>query len=169
MPITYTYDTRGRVETISQGANRTYTLTYDSHGNLDTMTDPLSRTVSFDYDLAGRMTKQVMPDLREVNLTYDANGNIKTIQPPGRPSHEFNYTPVNLEEDYIPPDIGIGPPQTHYIYNLDRQLTQVQRPDGKNIDLFLCARERVAKTGLCPWACGHAPGWKNIWWKPDPG
>ncbi|MFC1850395.1 RHS repeat domain-containing protein [candidate division CSSED10-310 bacterium] len=135
MPITYNHDTRGRIESVSQGPNRTYILTYDSHGNLDTVTDPLGRIVAFDYDLAGRMTKQVMPDLREINVTFDASGNLKTIQPPGRPIHEFNYTPVNLEEDYIPPDIGIGPPQTHYVYNLDRQLTKIQRPDGKTVDM----------------------------------
>ncbi|MFC1850386.1 RHS repeat domain-containing protein [candidate division CSSED10-310 bacterium] len=149
-PVNYSYDSRGRVETISQGANRTYIFTYDSHGNLDTVTDPLSQTVSFDYDLADRMTKQVLPDLREINVSYDANGNVKTIQPSGRPIHEFNYTPVNQQEDYIPPDIGIGPPQNHYVYSLDRQLIQVQRPDGKTIDLAYNATTGKLETITIP-------------------
>jgi YD repeat-containing protein len=33
--------------------------------------------VSFEYDLVGRVTKQILPDLREINMTYDANGNVK--------------------------------------------------------------------------------------------
>jgi len=133
--LNYSYDSHGRISSISQGAGRTYTFTYDSHNNLDTVTDALGHTMSYDYDLAGRMTKETLPDLQEINLTYDKNGNSKTVQPPGRPVHQFNYTPVNLQQDYIPPDVGAGTNSTHYIYNLDKQLTKVERPDGKTIDL----------------------------------
>jgi YD repeat-containing protein len=67
--------------------------------------------------------------------TYDANGNVTSITPPGRPNHTFSYTPVDLEETYGPPDIGIGNVTTQYHYNLDKQLDLVTRPDGQTITL----------------------------------
>ena len=42
---------------------------------------------------------------------------------------------MDLEATYTPPDMGIGTVATSYIYNADRQLTQVQRPDGQTLAL----------------------------------
>jgi len=42
---------------------------------------------------------------------------------------------VDLEEDYVPPDVGAGTNLTHYTYNLDKQLTQIARPDGQAVSL----------------------------------
>ena len=66
---------------------------------------------------------------------HDANGNVTGITPPGKPLHEFAYTPVDLESNYNPPDAGFSPRNTQYAYNLDRQLTTVTRPDGQAIQL----------------------------------
>jgi YD repeat-containing protein len=60
---------------------------------------------------------------------------VASITPPSRPAHTFDYTPVDLEATYIPPDLGIGNVATTYTYNLDRQLTQVTRPDGQTLTL----------------------------------
>jgi YD repeat-containing protein len=89
----------------------------------------------FTYDAAGRVRVQTLPDLREIHTTYDANGNVASITPPSRPAHSFDYTPVDLEATYTPPDLGIGNVATFYTYNADRQLTQVQRPDGQTLIL----------------------------------
>ncbi len=70
-----------------------------------------------------------------LRLRYDANGNVSSITPPGRPAHAFSYTPVDLEQDYSPPDLGFSPRNTQYTYNLDRQLTLVTRPDGQTLTL----------------------------------
>ena len=81
------------------------------------------------------MLTQTLPDLREIQTTYDANGNVASITPPSRPAHAFTYTPIDLESTYTPPDLGIGNVATTYTYNQDRQLTQVQRPDGQSLTL----------------------------------
>ena len=47
------------------------------------MTDPLNRTTSFEYDAVGRITRQVLPNGKQISFTYDANGNITTLTPPG--------------------------------------------------------------------------------------
>src|SRR5262249_27285504 len=93
------------------------------------------RVIGFIYDPAGRVTTQTLPDGREIQYTYDANGNLATLTPPGRPSHGFAYTPVNLNDEYIPPDVGAGTNHTLYTYNADKQLTLVTRPDGKTVSL----------------------------------
>jgi RHS repeat-associated protein len=137
-PVAYTYDTSGRLATITQGtgtAARTSALNYNSKNELTSIVDPLTRTVGFAYDLAGRITTQTLPDTRTIGYTYDGNGNVTSITPPGRPQHQFQYTPVDLESNYNPPDAGFSPRNTQYAYNLDRQLTTVTRPDGQTIQL----------------------------------
>jgi len=137
-PVAFTYDPRGRLQTLTQGTGgtvRTSTFTYNPQGFLASLTDPLSRTVSFGYDAAGRVTSQTLPDLRVIQTTYDANGNVASITPPSRPAHTFGYTPVDLEDTYTPPDLGIGNVASTYTYNQDRQLAQVLRPDGQTLTL----------------------------------
>jgi RHS repeat-associated protein len=136
--VSYTYDSLGRLSTITQGSGveaRTSTLSYNTKNELISILDPLSRSVGFTYDLAGRITKQTLPDLREIQYSYDGNGNVTSITPPGRPAHGFSYTPVDLESNYTPPDAGFSPRHTQYSYNLDRQLTTVTRPDGQALQL----------------------------------
>ncbi len=134
-PVSFAYDARGRLATITEGsgaAARVYTLSYDLLDRLTAIADPLGRSVSFAYHAADRVIQQTLPDGRVIQYSYDANGNATSITPPGRPAHAFDYTPVNLEALYTPPAIG-GPVTTQYTYNLDRQLTLVTRPDGQTI------------------------------------
>lgn len=136
--VAYGYDALGRLSTITQGTGvnaRTSTLNYNTKNELTSIVDPLTRTVGFAYDLAGRITTQTLPDTRTIGYLYDANGNVTGITPPGKPVHQFSYTPVDLESNYNPPDAGFSPRNTQYAYNLDRQLTTVTRPDGQLIQL----------------------------------
>src|SRR5512139_1819789 len=70
-----------------------------------------------------------------IDTTYDPNGNLTLLMPPGRDAHLFSYTPVDLEEQYTPPDLPGAQTVTRYSYNRDKQLTQVQRPDGQLVTL----------------------------------
>src|SRR5437867_4873731 len=137
-PVAYTYDSQGRLATITQGTGvnaRTSTLSYDTKNQLTNVQDPLLRNVGFAYDLAGRITTQTLPDTRTIGYAYDGNGNVASITPPGKPAHAFSYTPVDLESNYDPPNAGFSPKNTQYSYNLDRQLTLVTRPDGQALSL----------------------------------
>ncbi len=142
-PVAYTYDSLGRLSTITQGTGvdaRTSSLAYNSKNELVSLTDPLNRTVGFAYDLAGRITTQTLPDTRQISYSYDANGNVTAITPPGKPAHTFAYTPVDLESQYSPPSPLAGEGggegfRTLYTYNLDRQLTLVTRPDSQTLQL----------------------------------
>lgn len=128
-PVQYAYDAQGRLSRVTQGA-RVMSFTYDVQGRLLTMTDPVARVDSFFYDAADRLVRQVLPDGNEVGFSYDSAGNVVSVTPPSRPAHAFAYNAVDLDTVYSPPDLTGGPTPTRYAYNLDRQLTQVLRPDG---------------------------------------
>ncbi|MBF0292451.1 MAG: RHS repeat protein [Nitrospinae bacterium] len=132
LPISYQYDLHGRLASITQGS-RISSFAYDAQGNFLSVTDPLSRMVAYGYDTAGRIVSQTAPDGSVRRYSYDANGNVTSVTPNGGPNHDFTFTPVNLESAYTPPDIGIGATTTTHSYNLDKALTAITRPDGKQI------------------------------------
>ena len=141
-PINFSYDTRGRLESIVEGEgaiSRSTTLTYHNSGvqagYLNNITDALNRSTNFTYDAVGNLTKQTLPDGREILFSYDANGNMLSLTPPGRSAHVFNYTAGDQEETYTPPALsGVGT-VTSYQYNKDKQLRLVTRPDGKTLSM----------------------------------
>lgn len=135
-PGTIEYDARGRLITTTVGAGasaRINRFNYNSLGYLDTMSDPLSLDTSFEYDQAGRRTRKILADSREIGFDYDANGNTTSITPPGKSAHTFSFTKVNLEDAYNPPALGLVTTPTLREYNLDKRLSTITRPDGKNI------------------------------------
>jgi RHS repeat-associated protein len=135
------YDGHGRLSTLIQGEGteaRSTTFAYHADGAqagyLSSVTDAMNRLVQFEYDAAGRVTRQILPDGREINLSYDPNGNLTALIPPGGSAHVFNYNAVDQENVYTPPNVGAGANVTQYSYNLDRQPTQILRPDGQTVD-----------------------------------
>ena len=137
--INYSYDLKGRLVGVVTGSGseaRVFSFQYDTFGNVIESVDPLNRRYGFEYDLAGRVVKEVLPDGRTVNYTYDANGNVTSIQPPGRDAHLFNYTVVDLEGQYSPPETGEGITSVQFAYNLDKELTRLTRLDGQVIDFI---------------------------------
>jgi RHS repeat-associated protein len=136
-PLTVNYDSRGRVISTSMGTGtgaRSTSMLYDGAGYVGTITDPISSTLRFGYDAVGRVLTQTLEDGRIIRFGYDAASNLTRLTPPGRPGHNFTYTPADLQEDYIPPDVGAGTNLTHYTYNLDKHITQIARPDGATIN-----------------------------------
>ena len=95
------------------------------------------------------MIAETLPDGHTATFAYDAAGNPTAITPPGRPAHDFSYTPVDLISAYIPPEVaGAGLNQTAYAYNLDRQLTRATRPDALLVDLGYDAAGRLSALAL---------------------
>jgi RHS repeat-associated protein len=128
-PVDYTYDSQGRLTTISQGPRQS-SIAYDGSGRPSRLTDAISRSVEFSYDAASRVTSQTLPDMREIGFAYDAKGNVTSMTPPGRPAHTFTHTPVDLSASYTPPAV-VGGGATGYTFNVDKQPTAIQRPDGQ--------------------------------------
>ncbi len=90
------------------------------------------------------MTQGTGSDARVTLFTYDGDGNVASITPPGKPEHDFTYTPIDLEATYSPPPLGTGLWATQNGYNLDRQLLNVNRPDSRDIHYNYDDAGRVA-------------------------
>jgi RHS repeat-associated protein len=139
--ISYSYDNRGRLESQTEGVGldaRTtefdYYPTGAMAGFLQSVTDAENQVTTFTYDAAGRMTRQTLHDGREVNFGYDENGNLVSLVPPGGSAHHFQYNGVDQAVQYTPPTVsGVSTPQTLYTFDLDKNLTEVQHPDGQRI------------------------------------
>jgi RHS repeat-associated protein len=143
-PTSYSYDTHGRLSTITAGSGGTQRQTgmgYNTGGYLESITNPLSQTTQFIYDLAGRVTRQTFPDSRQVQYDYDGHGNLTSlITPRGNTyTHTFEYSPVDLTASYTAP----GSTTTSYTYNNDRQLTRITRPEGTFMDFGYDASGRL--------------------------
>ena len=146
-PAAYTYDSRGRLATVTVGTGadaRTTTIAYNAGGLPATVTDSLGRSVGLDYDGAGRLISQTMPDGSIVAFEYDANGNLTSLTPPGRPAHVFAYTPTDRDSSYTPPRAEGSEGETRYTYNLDGQIERVTRPDGETLDFAYDSAGRLS-------------------------
>ncbi len=134
-PTAYSYDSRGRLGTVTVGTGtsaRVTTFGYDELDRLTSVMDPLTRTQQYVYDDANRVVGQIFPDTSQVAFGYDANGNVTSVTPPSRPAHGFEFTPNDLMSSYTPPAVT-GTGATTYEYNHDKQPTVVHRPDGSQI------------------------------------
>jgi len=125
-PTNFSYDERGRLSQIAQDTRIT-SMIYNEQGFVSEITKSQDQTTRFAYDGAGRIISRQLPDNRVIDFAYDLNGNLTSVTPPGRPAHIMDY-------DLIDQLIGYSTPTpagtTQYTYNLDRQLTSIQRPGG---------------------------------------
>jgi RHS repeat-associated protein len=164
-PVSYSYDPRGRVATVTQGSGadaRSLTMGYGSDGFVQSITDALSRQIIYQRDPVGRVNVATQSGVGSVAFGYDTNGNISTLTPPGRPTHGFQYTPVDTLAEYAPPAASLPVFKTTYAYNADQQLATLTRPDGLSIALGYDNAGRLAtKTpspgGGDPVTYGYAP------------
>lgn len=140
------YNAEGRLQSVvqqddNQSRQTQFNYHQDSHqrGYLASIIDALGRQTSLEYDPAGRVTQQQLPDGRAIQYSYDPNGNLIRLMPPGGHSHVFEYDAVDQETDYHPPALSGELASTRYRYNLDKDLTEVIRPDGQTVNLVYTA------------------------------
>ena len=136
--VSVDFDSKGRPETIESGSGdhaRTTRLDYNAAGYLDKVTDSLMQEHAMAYDAAGRLSSIERPDHKSLGLKFNADGNLVELVPPDQPAHRFSFTDVGLRDGYLPPDVGAGDEGSYLEYNAERQLTRVERPDGKEIKI----------------------------------
>ena len=86
-----TYDQNGRITTLTDGRNQTYTYTYDANGNVTAVIDPLGYQETYTYDL---MDRRVTRTDRGGNVTayaYDALGHLSSVTDPNGNTVQFAY------------------------------------------------------------------------------
>jgi RHS repeat-associated protein len=109
LPVNYVWDSRGRLESVTQGA-RFQRFTYGPNGFLASTRNALDEVTTFTTDTTGRAVKTKRPDSQDVSLEEDAVGNLRSVTPPGGQPHRFEYTSANDIASYTPPTLpGVVP------------------------------------------------------------
>jgi len=122
------YDARGRMISTTTGARET-TYSYNTDGFLESITDAENNTTGYIYDEVGRITRIDRPDNASLWFTYDANGNMTVLTNPNTIDHVFGYDLVNLNDGYTTPLSG----SYSFDYDRDRRLTRIDFPSGNQI------------------------------------
>lgn len=153
--IGFQYDARHRlVEESQTGAaeTRAYSFAYHSSGSeagmLSEIVDPLGRSVRFDYDPAGRVVEKTLVDGRSIGFQWDSNGNMTALTTPSGSTHVFRFNELDLRDQYDPPQIDAGSTVMAYSFNLDKQLSQVERPGGETVTYTYDSGGRLASQTL---------------------
>ena len=128
LPLTFSYDTRGRLTGTTVGT-RTTTRDYDSNGYLDYIITPDNKTYDYTFDVMGRLTQEDRPDSTSIGYSYDNNGNMTVLVTPTNISHTFDYTGNDQRKDYNPPLSG----SYLYVYDKERKLKSLTFPSTGQI------------------------------------
>ncbi|MBP6076795.1 MAG: RHS repeat protein, partial [Nitrosomonas sp.] len=86
-----TYNTSGKLLSISSRDGRTQTLGYDANGRLITVTDDVGRTLSFTYDGSSRISTMTDPASGVIQYSYDAAGNLTAVTYPDGKTRTYHY------------------------------------------------------------------------------
>jgi YD repeat-containing protein len=150
-PTSFTYDSRGRLASVTQGqatGSRVSRFAYGSDGFLASVADPIGRAIGFTRDTDGRVTEESLPDGRLVRYAYDANSNLSTLTPPGRSDHMFSYTDRDEVSAYFPPTVGAETSQSHFSYDADRMPLREDHPDGQAVGFQYDSAGRLSLVDL---------------------
>ncbi len=92
--VTFTYDSRERLETVTDSYDRSLTFTYGGNGQVATMEDPAGNRYTYLYDVVGNLEFVVYPD--ETLQTAADNPRIQYhYEDPNFPSHLTGITNEN--------------------------------------------------------------------------
>jgi RHS repeat-associated protein len=124
----YHYNSKGSVAAIGTHLRET-SFTYNTAGLLESVSDGSNSSTFYAYDEAGRIIRIDRPDNSSIWFTYDRNGNMTILTNPSAVDHVFEYNAVNSLSNYRTLLSG----NYSYEYDMDRRLTKVTFPSGKNI------------------------------------
>ena len=78
--VSYTYHEDGQIKTITYPGNKTVTYNYDGRGLLDTVTDWLNRATRYEYSDAGRLKKVLYPNNASIEYVRDSLGHVPIVR-----------------------------------------------------------------------------------------
>jgi len=139
-PMTVSYDARGRVASIAQGARHIDAVYDATSGFLSELRDAQGHVLRMVHDAAGRISSVVRPDGGTLGVGHDPADNVTSLTPPGKPAHALTYNVDDHETSYTPP----GSPATLTTYDGDQAFRSQMRADGSTISVTRDAAGRVS-------------------------
>lgn len=129
-PVSFSYDLKGRMASITQGTRNSNFFYDGATGYLESRENALGERVSYTRDALGRVETLSLPDASMWAYSWGSMGNLTTLtEPGGAIAHRFTYSPVNLMESYTSP---MGAVES-FDYNLEKQLVRRAYPGGGEI------------------------------------
>ncbi|MEH0019208.1 MAG: right-handed parallel beta-helix repeat-containing protein [Desulfobacter sp.] len=140
---TFTYDTIGNLETITDPMGHTTRfLAYDTMGNPLQFKDPRDNEWTFVYDAKGRITSQTTPQSHTTAFEYDGANNRTAVINARLKRFEFEYDDHNNQIKAIDP-------LAHYTttaYNTDHLPVLTTDPEGRQASATYDNEGRVITT-----------------------
>ena len=136
---TYTYNTLGRLTTITEPGPGSPTIHYgyDSAGDVTTVTDAVGDTTTYTYDQAGRVLTEENPVQaaagKDTAFTYDADGNLLTATDANGHTTTYSYNSRDEPTSVTDPMDRV----TSYGYDPAGNVTTVTDPAQSRDDLYV--------------------------------
>ncbi|QKV67681.1 RHS repeat-associated core domain-containing protein [Streptomyces harbinensis] len=118
----FSYDSSGRLETVTDAEGNSTSHTYDANGNLLTITDAAGNVTSYTYDPAGRQTSVTNAEGGVSRTAYDYAGNIVSETDPMGNMTTYAYNAANRMIAMTTPqgnEAGANPEDFTTIYGYD--------------------------------------------------
>ena len=117
---TATFDALGRMLTDVGGVSQTTSYTYDSDGNVQTITDPNGNISYRSVDALNRLTRTKDAEQNISTITYDSHGRVLTFTDPKSNVTSYVYDGFGDRIQQASPDSGT----TVYYYDPDSNVTE---------------------------------------------
>jgi RHS repeat-associated protein len=126
--LEFTYDTYGRLVSVSAPESRNWTYTYNVNGLLSTATNPISGTWNYEYS-ENKLSKITNPRGNDTYFTYDTNNKVNNIQQEGSTNSTNIYYSAS---DYHSTKMVKPAGETYYeVFSQDSQLAAVIDGNGE--------------------------------------
>lgn len=161
LPIEYFYESRGRLDHVTQGDRYTSYAYHPQTGLLQSVTVRTSGNgangtyvvSSLTQDGVGRVLTTTAPNGAVTSRTYDDNGNVNTFTPPGKPAHTYDHGANDLPASYVPPLLPDGlARREQFIHDSDGRPYQTVLADGRTVTFeHESATGRLKTVRLADW------------------
>jgi len=134
--LTFTYDTRNRITSVTGAGIGSATLTYNTPGDLVSITDALGNTTTFTYDASHRLlTKTNALGQVVVSNTYDTTGKVISQDDgdPATPLETFTYGTDPVTNNPFTDYSGRAGQVTKYNFNASNDLLSRVDPLGGTV------------------------------------
>ena len=141
--VSFTYDAAGRIDTVSDSTERTWTYAYDGDGRLIRVTGPSdaqtpATITEYAYDGEGRLQSITEPTGAVRELRYYANGRVAEVVDPVGGVMTLVYNPFKMETE-VTDERG---QRSVYDFNANGNLTSLTHPGG-SVDRWTYTDNRI--------------------------
>jgi RHS repeat-associated protein len=112
-PIQTTYDSVGRVSTVTDPYSGVTSYGYDSVGRVTAVKDPDGGVTQTQYDLDGEVTSRTDPTGVTTNYTYTIRGWVASLSEPGPSGSGLALVTYTYAYDFVGNVTGVGDPLGH--------------------------------------------------------